>query len=221
MLLCSVSGHAQHTKYDFSASFAYGGQYPFITSGTVKFYTTPFIWNIRCQLGTTYVQSISVVLEHVAETRSRKGIWYPNGYLAPVNTAYDANISESLRMTSLYFEMARTIVRTDIFRIALGADLGYGLGSTSTDVERLSDHSTSHVDGNAVWTSFFLGAFIRARLTIVDNEQVDVGLTLTGRYWGLPTLGPLSTSTDVYDGPDVRSLHEVGYLAGISVGLKK
>jgi hypothetical protein len=213
--------YAQHTKYDISASFAYSGQDPFITSGSTRFFSKPTIWDLKYQLATTFVQSISLVLEHIGEVRSRQGIWYPAGDPVDPNSAYNALISESLSMTSLYLEMARTVFRTDIFRIAVGADLGYGLGSTGADVDRQSDHTRTHYDGNSPWSSFFLGAFIRARLTIVDNNNLDIGLTVTGRYWGMPTLGPISASPGTYNGPNVTNVHELGYLAGISVGLKK
>ncbi|HYM20574.1 MAG TPA: hypothetical protein VEW28_06180 [Candidatus Kapabacteria bacterium] len=218
LFVTSISSYAQHTKYDFSASFAYGGQDPFITSGSARYFSKPTIWNIRCQVATNFVQSVSIVLEHAVETRSREGLWNLGTTLS---SAYNANISESLSMTSLYVEMIRTIVRTDIFRIGIGADLGYGFGGATANVKRINDHSTTSYDNDSPWTSFFLGALIRARLTIVDTDDLDIGLTATGRYWALPTLGPISHSAGVYNGPDIASTHEIGYLAGVSVGIKK
>src|SRR5437016_3793725 len=67
---------AQHTNHEIGFSFAYGGQSPFVTSGNndAGFFRQPFIWNFRYQVATNYVQSLSFILEHVGEERSRTGL---------------------------------------------------------------------------------------------------------------------------------------------------
>lgn len=212
---------AQHTRYEFGASFAAGGQYAFISDGDGVFFGTPFIWNLRAQLGTNYIQSISAVLERVSQTSSRQGLWSPSGSLVDVTDPYNANITEHLAMYALYVETIRTIARSDLFRLGIGLAFGYALGSADATAERLTDHSTRSYDGSSPWTSFYLGAFTRARITVIDNETMDIGLTATARYWAMPTLGPVAVSVNSYNGPNVRAVHEVGYLAGVSVGIKK
>ncbi len=210
---------AQHTGREIGASFAVNGQYPFASDGTNGFFTAPFIWNLRYQLTTNYVQSLSVVIEHIGETRSHSGIWSVNS--DPQND-YNANIAEHLQINVLYLEMIRTIVRTDIFRVGVGVGLGYGIGTASAEVEKIIDHSKINVDGEQLWTSFFLSAFTRARLSIYETDKLDLGITVTARYWGLPTYGPQSSTNPGggYQGPKISSVHELGYLVGVSVGLK-
>ncbi len=223
VLACNVSlfgdASAQHTRHEIGASFAVNGQYPFASDGTNGFFTEPFIWNLRYQLTTNYVQSLALVFEHIGETRSHSGIWSVD---SDPHNDYNANIAEHLQINVLYLEMMRTIVRTDIFRVGVGVGLGYGIGTAEAEVEKIVDHSTKAFDGQQLWTSFFLSLFARARLSIYETDKLDLGITLTTRYWGLPTYGPQSSTNPNggYQGPKISSVHEVGYLFGVSVGLK-
>src|SRR5579864_9194291 len=61
MTLITSSLQAQHTNHEIAFSFAYAGQSPFITSNDESgFFRQPVIWNLRYQVVTNYVQSISV-----------------------------------------------------------------------------------------------------------------------------------------------------------------
>ncbi len=220
----TLAGEAfsQHTRREIGASFAINGQYPFASDGTSGFFTAPFIWNLRYQLTTNYVQSLALVIEHIGETRSHSGLW--TSLSSPPNPAddYNANIAERLQISVLSLEMIRTIFRTDIFRIGVGVGVGYGIGTATAEVEKVADHTKKTFDGQQLWTSFFLSAFTRARLSIYETDKLDFGITVTARYWGLPTYGPQSSTNSGggYQGPKISSAHELGYLVGISVGLK-
>lgn len=211
---------AQHTPSEFGASFAYGGQYPFIADGNANFFTTASLWNIRAQLATNYIQSYSAVLERIGQTSTRQGLWSPGSGFVNSITAYNADISEHLALYALYVETNRTIVRTDKFRVGLGLCFGYALGSADASVKSITEKTTKTYDGDAPWTSFYFSIFSRARLTVYETRKLDIALTGTLRYWGLPTLGPLAVSANNYNGPNIRALHELGYLGGISVGVK-
>lgn len=211
----------QQTRYEFGASFAIGGQHPFIADGDAAFFAKPTIWNLRAQLGTNYIQSISIVLERVYQTADRVGYWSASGNINDASNLYSATISEHLAMTAVYAEANRTILRTDNFRIGIGMDFGYALGGADAIVENSATHATKSYDGDAPWTSFYIGLFARARFTVYESEKLDIGLTATARYWAMPTLGPVATAANDYNGPNVRAIHEIGYLAGISVGIKK
>ena len=226
VLVCSASlvgtAFSQHTRREIGASFAINGQYSFASDGANGFFTAPFIWNLRYQLTTNFVQSLAVVIEHIGETRSHSGLWTSLSTPANPTDDYNANIAEHLQISVLYLEMIRTIIRTDIFRVGVGVGVGYGIGTASAEVERITDHSKKTYEGEQLWTSFFLSAFTRARLSIYETDKLDLGITVTGRYWGLPTYGPQS-STNLgggYQGPKISSVHELGYLVGVSVGLK-
>jgi hypothetical protein len=221
LLAVTTTVQAQHTRSEFGASFAYGGQYPFIADGNANFFALPTIWNLRAQLGTNFVQSYSVIFERIGQSSIRQGLWSPRGSVVDPTSAYNANIDEHLAMYAIYFETNRTVIRTDNFRLGVGLALGYALGSADASVENIVDNSTRTYDGDAPWSSFYLSIFTRGRLTLYETEQIDVGLTGTIRYWGLPTLGPVAVSMSNYNGPNIRTLHELGYLAGVSVGIKK
>jgi hypothetical protein len=222
LLLSSSTGVvAQHTKRDISFSVAKNGQLPFVTSGRIPFFTNPFIWSLKYQVYTSYILSASFALEHISETRDREGIWIPLGDPSKPNAGYNAYISERLSMTTLYLEVARTIFRTDEFRIGVGGDLGYGLGTPIAEVEKIIGHQKTSYESQSIWSSIFYGVFVRARLTVYTDGIIDIGLTGTARYWSMPSLGPLANgkSAGGYYGPNIGGVHELGYLAGISIGV--
>ena len=217
LLVVSTSSLAQHTNHEIAFSFAYAGQSPFITSNDESgFFRQPVIWNLRYQVVTNYVQSISVVLEHIGETRNRIGFWsfdinYPNGY--------NANINEHFDMTTLGLEGIKTLIRTDEFRLGIGLGLGYGFGGAAAIVKKLTDGSEQTFQSCDTWTGLLVSVFLRGRYMVFENSRVDIGFTGSIRVWGFPVIGPL-TECSMYNGPLLRSLFEVGYLTGISVGIK-
>src|SRR5476649_2189198 len=99
--LFNGSLRAQHTNHEIGFSFAYAGQAPFVASGNdqTNFFRQPLIWNLRYQVATNFVQSLSVVLEGVSEERAHSGLWndVPNSSSIP----YNADIAERLSMTTL------------------------------------------------------------------------------------------------------------------------
>jgi hypothetical protein len=222
-LLCAAlpAAYAQHTRYEFGASFASGGQYPFISDGSGAFFGNPIIWNLRAQIATDFIQSGSIVLERVAQTSTRQGLWSRSGNLVDITDPYNANITEHLAMYAVYAEMNRTIARTDFVRLGFGVSLGYAIGSADATAESLVDHTSRSYEGSSPWSSLYLAAFLRARFTVFEDDKWDIGLTATARYWSMPTLGPVAVSMNEYNGPNVRAVHELGYLAGVSVGIKK
>jgi hypothetical protein len=215
--LCSGRSYGQHTSKEIGFSMAYAGQAPFISSGNddPQFFTKPLIWNIRYQVATNYAQSLSVVLESVTERRNYSGLW-PYTLEPP----YPANIAERLTMTTLGLEGIKTIIRTDEFRLGLGISLGYGFGGATANVKKIIDGSTQVFESTDSWSGFEVSLFMRGRVTVYSNAKLDIGITGTARVWGFPSVAPLTESQSSYNGPTLRSVLEVGYLAGVSVGLK-
>ncbi|MDP4219356.1 MAG: hypothetical protein Q8896_02880 [Bacteroidota bacterium] len=211
---------AQHTAHEIGFSFAYAGQAPFVTSGDDQssFFRQPLILNLRYQVATNYVQSLSVVLERISEERSRLGLW--NDVPNSVNGAYNADIAERLTMTTLGLEGLRTLIRTDIFRLGVGIGLGYGFGGATASVRKITDGSQQTFESCDSWNGFLISVFARGRVTVYSTNSLDVGITLTSRLWGFPTISPLTDCQSSYNGPSLRSVFEIGYLAGVSVGLK-
>jgi hypothetical protein len=220
-ILCLArASEAQHTSREIGFSFAYAGQAPFVASGNdqTNFFRQPLIWNLRYQVATNFVQSLSVVLERVTEERTHSGLWsdVPNSTLAP----YNADIAERLSMTTLGLEGIRTLIRTDDFRLGIGISLGYGFGGATANVKKLTDGSQKTFESCDIWDGFLVSTFVRARVTVYTNSSIDLAITGSLRAWGFPTISPLSDCADDYNGPALRSVFEIGYLAGISVGLK-
>jgi hypothetical protein len=209
---------AQHTPREIGISFAYAGQSPFISSGNdnPQFFTKPLIWNIRYQVATNYVQSLSVVLEGVSEQRSYQGVWI----FDPVDPKYNAAVAERLTITTLGLEGIKTVIRTDLFRLGIGISLGYGFGGATAIVKKVTTGSRQTFESSDIWNGLLVSAFTRARLSVYTNNVIDIGITGTFRIWGFPTIAPLTESQSSYNGPSLRSVMEIGYLAGVSVGLK-
>ncbi|MFI5264909.1 MAG: hypothetical protein ACHQM6_10380 [Candidatus Kapaibacterium sp.] len=220
LVLFPCLAQAQHTNHEIGFSFAYAGQAPFVGSGNGQedFFRQPFIWNLRYQVATNFVQSLSVVLERVSEERTHSGLWndVPNSSSIP----YNADIAERLSMTTLGLEGIRTLVRTDEFRVGIGISLGYGFGDAMATVKKLVDGSQKTFQSCDIWNGFLVSTFVRGRLTVYSSNSLDIGITGSLRVWGFPSISPLSTCSDSYNGPSLRSVFEIGYLAGLSVGLK-
>ena len=131
----AVPCSGQHTVREIGFSFAYAGQAPFVGSGNeqTNFFRQPLIWNLRYQVATNYLQSLSVVLESVSEERTRTGLW--NDFPNLQSGVYNAEISERLTMTTLGIEGIRTLIRTDEFRLGIGVSLGYGFGGATASAK--------------------------------------------------------------------------------------
>ena len=220
MVLITGTGKAQHTNKEIGFSFAYAGQAPLFSSNNDQsgFFRQPLIWNLRYQIATNYVQSLAMVLENVSEKRSRTGLW--NDIPNSSNGAYNADISERLYTTTFGLEGIRTFIRSDIFRLGIGISLAYGLGGATAVVKKITDGSQQTFDSWDSWSGFLVSIFARGRLTIYSDNSLDVGITGSIRLWGFPSIGPLTVSETTYNGPMLRSVFEIGYLAGVSVGLK-
>lgn len=206
--------HAQQTPHEAEVLVAINGQLPLIkTAEQNGFFTNPFIGRIQYQAVTNGVQSLSVFLESVSEDRAHDDL-----YAFGASQAFDAHIVESVHMTSLGLEMIRTLVVAGDLRIAAGIDIGFGLGRPSITVTGKTNDSTFTVQSLSTWDGLLGAALVRARYTIAHSKDWDIGLILTGRYWTFVTMGPLSDAVDVYNGPAFRSVHDLGYLFGLSVG---
>lgn len=216
-VLCfAVPAFAQHTDHEFAFSFAKGGQGKLerITFENHGFYQNVTLWNFRAMLITNGVQSLSFFVEHVDETRS-----YETLITRFVNRTFSATVDESMPMTTLGFETIRTLLSYRGFRLGGGIGLGWGFGTPKRVVRPAENFANYSEEGCHLWNAFYLTALMRARYTIYSNEYVDVGLTLTGRYWGFPSIAPTGEcGPQDYNGPDMRTAHQIGYLAGISVG---
>jgi hypothetical protein len=218
-MLCACLTYAQHAKREFAVSVAVAGQRPIAVTGDGRagFWTKPFIFNLRFQVATDYITSASLFLEHVGETRQRRDLWSdaPNTTSPP---PYNADISERLSMTVFGVEAARTLLRFGDLRLAITLGAGYGLGSASADVRRITTEETKSFESCDIWHGVYLGASLRGRYTIYQHERYDIGLTASFRTWGFTTIGPFGDCKTSYNGPAFTALYEIGYLAGVSVG---
>ncbi len=217
-LLLAKAGYAQHTKREIAFTFAYAGQLPIVQAdgNTQGFYAKPLIASLRYQVATDYVQALSITLEYVMESRENPGLWNDNPSMP--NAVYNANIDERLTMTMLGLEGVRTLISNGSFRLGAGFGIGYGLGGATAMVTKISNGSVKTYESSDIWNGFEVQAFIRGRYTIVQTDKIDLGILGNIRYWGFPTIGPLSTTSSSYNGPAFRSLHEMGYSIGVSVG---
>ena len=123
-------------------------------------------------------------------------------------------------MTTLGLEGIRTLIRTDEFRLGIGISLGYGFGGATATVKKITDGSQQTFESCDTWNGFLVSTFIRARATVYTSSSLDIGITGSARLWGFPSISPLSECMTMYNGPALRSVFEIGYLAGVSVGLK-
>jgi hypothetical protein len=205
---------AQHTKSEIGVSFAKSGQGKIEKRSLENrgFFQDAFIWHLRTQVSTNGIQNLSFFIERVSETRE---------YDAQEDIDGKAEITHqvvSVAQTSLGLETFRTVVSTSGFRVGLGVGLGIGMGTPSRELNILRTGEYREEDSESPWLSMLLTATARARYTVYRKDDLDVGLTLSARYWGFPAIGPSSSDVTGYNGPEFRTLHQVGYLAGVSVG---
>lgn len=208
---------AQHTDHEVAIAFAGAPQFPLASDNTVThgFYQSPFLARIQYLATTNGVQGLYLFLERAAETRSRTDLWTDE--LQQPST-FNANLDERLVLTTLGLEVVRTLYSESGFRIAAGLGVGGVLGNADVTVHQLSNGRTFNVESCQLWEGIMASIFARARYTVYQHGTSDIGLFAMLRYWGYPTVGPLGQCGDLYNGPPLRSLQEVGYLAGISFG---
>jgi hypothetical protein len=205
---------AQHTAREVGVSFAVSGQGKIEKRSLENrgFFQDAFIFHLRAQVSTNGIQNLSFFIERVSETREYDAQEDINGKAEITHQAV------SVAQTSFGLETFRTVVSTGGFRVGLGIGLGMGFGTPSRTLKVLRTGEYREEDGASPWLSLLLTATARARYTVYRKDDLDVGLTLSARYWGFPAIGPSSSNVNGYNGPDFRTLHQVGYLAGVSVG---
>ena len=121
-------------------------------------------------------------------------------------------------MTLLGIEAARTLLRFGDFRLELTLGAGYGLGSASADVRKITTGERKSFESCDIWHGVYLAGSLRGSYIIYQQEKYDIGLTASFRTWGFPTIGSFGDCKTSYNGPNFTALYEIGYLAGVSVG---
>jgi hypothetical protein len=208
------SSKAQHTANELGVSFAKGGQGKLEKRSLENrgFFQDAFIYHLRGQVSTNGIQNLSVFLEGVSETREYDALEDMNGQ------ALSAHHKVTVSQTTIGVETIRNLVSTGGFRVGVGIGLGLGFGMPSRELTILTTGEKSNEDAQSPWLSLLLTATARARYTVYRQDALDIGITLAGRYWGFPAIGPNSDKVTGYNGPDFRTAHQIGYLAGVSVG---
>ncbi len=210
---------AQNMPHEVGIWFASNGQLPLITADNTNrgFFTDPTIAHGYYSFESNGVQSLSFFVEHISESRSWSGTW-TNPTLNNGSNNFPATVSENLQLTTIGLETVRTFISEDGFRCGAGLGLGYGLGGASAQVlDKATGGTESHYSATA-WNGLELAASLRVRYSVYVSGNLDVGLLAMGRYWGFPLIGPLGNSGAAYNGPALRVLSELGYLAGVAVG---
>ncbi|GEM_PF-2265668 len=209
---------AQNMPHEAGFWLAVNGQMPLGSSDNINrgFFTNPTIEHLYYSFESNGVQSLAIFAEHVGETREWSGMWTNQGFNGSSHS-FPATVNESLEMTTIGLETVRTLISENGFRLAGGLGLGYGLGDASAEVRDTSGN-VSNFSSAAVWDALLISVFIRAKYAIVVTPKYEISLMLEGRYWGFPAIGPVSSGGTAYNGPGLRAVNELGYLAGISIG---
>jgi hypothetical protein len=218
-LLCPLSTRCQNMPHEAGLYVAFGGHLPLVTTNDANrgFYTNPTIEHGYYSFVTNGVQSLSVFAEHVSETRSWHGIWsVPTS--AGVPPSFPADVDESLQMTTVGLETIRTLISESDFRFGAGLGVAYGLGGATADVRDSASHQLTHYSSQTAWNALLLEFMLRAKYTIAMVNHKEIAIVAEGRYWGFPAIGPIGEAGSAYNGPALRALSELGYLAGVSVG---
>jgi hypothetical protein len=210
---------AQNMPHEAGFWFSTNGQVPLIKPNEVNrgFYIDPTIEHAYYSFTTNGIQSLSVFIEHVDETRPWIGTW-TNQLFNGGSSNFPASVQENLFMTTLGLETMRTLLSESGFRLGAGLGLGYGLGGASANVRNISTNQTTNYNSINAWSGLFLEGFLRARYSLFVTSQYDFGIMAMGRFWGFPAMGPIGSPGSQYNGPQLRALSEFGYLAGLSVG---
>ncbi|HEY3875672.1 MAG TPA: hypothetical protein VGM92_09360, partial [Candidatus Kapabacteria bacterium] len=195
------------------------GQKPLIAPNATNegFFTNSTIEHFYYSFASSGVQSISFFVEHIDETRGWQGEWatYTSGKNA---ASYPASVQESIGMTTLGFETTRNFVTLSDFRFGGGIGVGFGLGGTSANVYDSATHLQNSYSSATLWEAFLVHVFLRARYTVYSAANYEIALQVMGRYWSFPFIGPVSAGGEAYNGPSLRAISELGYMAGVAVG---
>jgi hypothetical protein len=197
--------------------FAANGQKPLIAPNDINrgFFTNPTLEHLYYTLATNGVQALSLFAEHVDETQSWQGTW--TNFLFNRQRSFPASVDENLNMTTLGLETVRNFISASGFRFGIGLGIGYGLGGASASVRDSTGTSTQYSSAT-IWDAVLITAFARIRYSILVTPAYDVGIMLMGRYWSFPAIGPVGTGGEAYNGPQLRAISELGYMAGIAIG---
>lgn len=208
---------AQNMPHEAGLYVAFNGHLTLVKTSDVNrgFYTNPTIEHGYYSFATNGIQSLSIFAEHVNETRSWQGPWTDYG-LNGHTTNYVAIVDESLQLTTIGLETIRTLISESGFRFGVGLGVGYGLGGATANVD--TSGKISHYSSAATWNALLLEFMLRAKYTIADFKRYEIAIVAEGRYWGFPAMGPIGQAGAAYNGPGLRALSELGYLAGVSVG---
>lgn len=197
---------------------AVNGQTPLIKSNDINrgFYTNPTIEHVYYSFLTNGVQSLSIYAEHVNETETWSGTW-TNQLLNGGSQNFPATVRESLQLTTIGLETVRTLLSISDFRLGAGVGLGFGLGGADAEVRDTSGSLASYSSATA-WDALMVSFLVRLRYSFRVATDREVSVIGQVRYWGFPAIGPIANGGSQYNGPGVRALSEVGYLAGVSLG---
>ncbi|HEX5315926.1 MAG TPA: hypothetical protein VFX22_04670 [Candidatus Kapabacteria bacterium] len=211
------TANAQNMPHEAGFWFAANGQKPLIAPDDINrgFFTDPTIEHLYYTVATNGVQALSVFAEHVNETRSWKGIWTNFFFSGEKN--FPASVDENLNMTTLGLETIRNFISVSGFRVGVGLGIGYGLGGASATVRDSAGTATQYSSAT-IWDAFFLTALARIRYSLIVTPTYDLGIMLMGRYWSFPAIGPVGSGGEAYNGPQLRAISELGYMAGIAIG---
>jgi hypothetical protein len=186
------------------------------TSANRGFFQNADIGHVYFSFLSNGVQSLSVFVERVGETRSRDDIW-TDVFIGQQHTGYPAHINENIGVTVVGLETTRTLYVLGDLRLGGTLGLGFGLGGTSADVTRTGTDSTMHVTSAFDWQAFQVSFGLRLRYSVYITGSTDYAIIAGARYWGFPYLGPIAPSAN-YNGPDFRNANDLGYIAGIAIG---
>jgi hypothetical protein len=209
---------AQNMPHEVGFWFAVNGQKSLKDADETNrgFFTNPTIEHLYYSFATNGVQSVSFFVEHVDETRNWNGMWAP--YALGKNPPYPATVDESLDMTTVGFETLRNFISEGGFRFGAGLGVGYGLGGASANVRDSVTGSQTSYSSATLWNAFFADLLIRVRYTVYVSDSYEIAIQLMGRYWSFPAMGPIGNGGEAYNGPSLRAVSEIGYMAGIAVG---
>ena len=225
LLLMPLVAVGQNMPHEAGVWCSVGGQVSLIPNDNSNrgFFGNPTIEHGYYSFESNGVQSFSLFVEHIEETRpwlaDRNGpVTWSNPTLNNGSNNFPAQVSENLHITTIGLETVRTFISESGFRLGGGLGLGFGLGGATANVQNEST-GTAETHSSAIeWDGLELMASVRLRYSLYISGNFDIGLLLQGRYWGFPIIGPLGDGGGSYNGPALRVLSEVGYLAGVAVG---
>ncbi len=196
---------------------AVNGQKPLISPNDVNrgFYTNPTIEHLYYSFASNGVQSVSVFIENINETRPWSGIWPA---YALNGKSYPASVQESLGMTTIGFETVRNFISEGNFRFGAGIGVGFGLGGASANVVDSITKTQSSVSSATLWDALLISVFLRAKYAVYVTDSYSINIQLMGRYWSFPAIGPVGSGGNAYNGPSLAAISEIGYMAGVELG---